>query len=530
MDSTPPKLVVVDGGGYCGDAAAAEDDDDCSVNRRISSPQTQRVEVISEIMEVSNKNQNLLLEIPSTDYVRLNMPSTPNRTPKRVNFSPAPSPPPLYTPKFTSPSPSPPSKTTRSMKSLLPKLSFKFRNNSSDIEKASLNTWGESPVRRWDKPSISRTLSLTKLFTPKMNRTSSLPVTPIAHSNPESMHGGAYRTNDDSSRGNLNTHPIHRSRSVPVLYKDGIIRQVDPLGGIIRVIPTTPRVVFDRIDHASPIMSPPINNTDGENGDASEDIRQEEAVCRICWVELGEGASTFKMECSCKGELALAHQECVIKWFSIKGNKICEVCKQEVKNLPVTLLRIQNPRTYPSAGTHQAEVTPLRVWQDVPVLVIVSMLAYFCFLEQLLVRKMGSGAIAISLPFSCILGLLASMTSTTMVRRKYAWLYATIQFLMVVLFANLFYSLLRVQAVLSVLLATLAGFGGAMSGASLLLEFLNWRVRRLNESRPPPMDERPPETQQQQPPDQLRETADVVLSPQTEPPTRQENAARNIDT
>ncbi|GMP85074.1 hypothetical protein CsSME_00038378 [Camellia sinensis var. sinensis] len=51
---------------------------------------------------------------------------------------------------------------------------------------------------------------------------------------------------------------------------------------------------------------------------------------------------------------------------------------------------------------------------DVPVLVIVSMLAYFCFLEQLLVMKMGSGAIAISLPFSCILGLFASITSATM--------------------------------------------------------------------------------------------------------------------
>lgn len=91
------------------------------------------------------------------------------------------------------------------------------------------------------------------------------------------------------------------------------------------------------------------------------------------------------------------------------------------------------------------------------------------------VGKMGSGAIALSLPFACILGLLASMTATTMgrqacnssfvisytilfaltnlllcwlwnlcpVKRKYVWVYATIQFALVVLSAHLLYSLVR---------------------------------------------------------------------------------------
>lgn len=200
-------------------------------------------------------------------------------------------------------------------------------------------------------------------------------------------------------------------------------------------------------------------------------------------VELGEG-ETLKMECNCKGELALAHQECAIKWFSMKGNKNCEVCKEEVRNLPVTLLRVQNVQnTSRHAGerARQMSYNRYRVWQDVPVLIIVGMLAYFCFLEQLLVHDLGSGAIAISLPFSCVLGLLASMTSSTIVRKKFVWIYALIQFVLVVLFAHLFYSLFHVQPVLSVLLATFAGFGVAIFGNCLVTEFFKWRQQNLLE-------------------------------------------------
>lgn len=110
------------------------------------------------------------------------MPLTP--PPRRVVFSPCPSP--VYPRSKESPGPSS-SKNRSNIKTFLPKLSFKFRNTSLEIEKAAFLALGGSATVAPKKPFLSRTLSLV---TPRGNKTSSLPVTPIAHSNPGSVHGG----------------------------------------------------------------------------------------------------------------------------------------------------------------------------------------------------------------------------------------------------------------------------------------------------------------------------------------------------
>jgi hypothetical protein len=111
------------------------------------------------------------------------------------------------------------------------------------------------------------------------------------------------------------------------------------------------------------------------------------------------------------------------------------------------------------------------------VLVMISMLAYFCFLEQLLVGRLGSGAIVIALPFACILGFLASIVASNLIAKQLIWLYATCQFGLIMSFAHLFYDLVHVEAVLAILLASFAGFGIAMTSSALIIEYANWKRR-----------------------------------------------------
>ncbi|RDX87285.1 hypothetical protein CR513_31269 [Mucuna pruriens] len=367
-----------------------------------------------------------------------------------------------------------------SMRSLLSERSFRAKPGSQDCERTVLivpdSLPSDGPVD--NKPSTSRSLSLNKiLFPSSMKAAHSLPVTPTANSGAENVHGRHLGCDSDLSKIEVNKH-ITRSFSVPVNVKAANLRPTDSRS-LIRVISarSLPGTSDGNLTH----------NASGSEiviEDASEDIPEEDAVCRICLVELAEGGNTLRMECSCKGELALAHQDCAVKWFSIKGNKTCDVCRQEVQNLPVTLLKISNPQTVTrqplnAPAPQQREVTYYRIWQDISVLILVSMLAYFCFLEELLVSDLGSRALAISLPFSCVLGLLSSMIASTMVSGSYMWAYACFQFAIVILFAHVFYTILNVNAILSVLLSSFTGFGISISLNSLLTEYVRWRTRTL---------------------------------------------------
>ncbi|XP_047066253.1 uncharacterized protein LOC124674257 [Lolium rigidum] len=323
--------------------------------------------------------------------------------------------------------------------------------------------------------------SFSRLFSARIARTSSLPVNDddnsvVSGPNFLSLHG-ADKTPSDPA---VDKAGMHRSQSLPMNMKKfnsaKSIKRMNSLGGVYRVVPSTPR------NPATPSnVVPDIEPTESGPGEEDgEDIAEEEAVCRICMVELSEGSGTMKLECACKGELALAHKDCALKWFSIKGTRTCEVCKVEVQNLPVTLLRVQSVRAEASRGGNGGANGPqnarYRLWHGTPILVIVSILAYFCFLEQLLVGHNGFAALAISLPFSCILGLFSSLTTSSMVARRYVWIYGAIQFLFVVFFTHLFYRYLHLQAVISIILATFAGFGVGMIGNSIIVEILRWRT------------------------------------------------------
>ncbi|KAA0044017.1 zinc finger protein [Cucumis melo var. makuwa] len=393
-------------------------------------------------------------------------PQIPIHSAKRLAFSPLSSP--TFSVAAVSPGTSPSESKSNAEGT---NMNSQHAHLRPDVEMSPIIPCEVSRVVASQSPRISRSSSLTKL---KLKRAA----------DPGSSYEGGISEPPIPIR-ELAQRSMHRSHSLPLIRKDGSVLL---RGNIVRLIPISPNI--GKEIHLTPFKSPTYHND--ENIDAGEHI-SEEAVCRICLIEFGNSPETFKMECNCKGELALAHQECATKWFSTKGNRICDVCRQEVQNLSIELLPVHAVQTYniQGSGANPVAITRYRqvnhfstgmVWQDVPFLVIMNMLAYFGFLEQLLAGKMGSSALAISLPFSCIFGLLASMTAATMVLKEYIWIYAAVQLSLVIAFSHVFYSKLHMQAIVAVLLATFSGFGVTMALCSILEKILRRTRPLLNQS------------------------------------------------
>lgn len=51
----------------------------------------------------------------------------------------------------------------------------------------------------------------------------------------------------------------------------------------------------------------------------------------------------LSLECQCRGEMALRHRTCAIKWSRVKGDVTCDVCKTQVQNLPTPTPRSASP-------------------------------------------------------------------------------------------------------------------------------------------------------------------------------------------
>ncbi|XP_020108866.1 uncharacterized protein LOC109724449 [Ananas comosus] len=346
-------------------------------------------------------------------------------------------------------------------------LSFKSTTVVNDGERSSLLS--PELAGKPESRSCTETTAIVNIIsTFSWKRCASLPASPSSSLSPTSKCAKE-KIFDDQPTSQKRTVQTHVSRSLSLPLRNIVIVRSGSLPTQKQVTPEHPQN-----GHL---------NAAAHSDDNDEEIPEEEAVCRICLIGLNEGGSSLKMECSCKGALRLTHEECAVKWFSIRGNKKCEVCGQEVLNLPVTLLRMQS--SSPRGGAQQQHLiqnpnSPLtRTGHDVVVLILISTMCYFFFLEQLLVDTMRTRAVVIAAPFSLTLGLLGSFFSVVVACREYAWAYSALQFSLVVIFLHLFYSVLQVKVIFAILLAAFAGFGLAMGINSLCLQFFSWRFRTI---------------------------------------------------
>lgn len=74
-----------------------------------------------------------------------------------------------------------------------------------------------------------------------------------------------------------------------------------------------------------------------EAGGKAEETAAEK-VCLICLESVTqeqlESGEAVYLRCDCKGDVALRHTACAIKWAAVKQSRECDICKAEIQNLP----------------------------------------------------------------------------------------------------------------------------------------------------------------------------------------------------
>ncbi|XP_022849261.1 uncharacterized protein LOC111371475 isoform X2 [Olea europaea var. sylvestris] len=324
-------------------------------------------------------------------------------------------------------------------------LSYKKRVTATDGERRPLLS-SESPVFANPMPNIN------------WKRRTSLPVTRATILSPPVITPTSARTLSERQKSLVRTSQTTVLRSLSVLGRNLVIVRSSSFAARENPAP----------DADSGQITPDPAHKDQE-------IPQEEASCRICFDTCKE-RNTLKMECCCKGALQLVHEDCAIRWFSDKGDRVCDVCRKEVSNLPETLLRVPNDTQRNIRYQNRQGLNATR-WQDIVVLFLISTFCYFFFLEQLLIGEMKNQALIIAAPFSFAIGLTASIFAVILAIKEHIWIYAALEFALVALTLHLFYSMLHIPPVYAILLSSVLGFGVAMSLNFLYIRYFSWRVQ-----------------------------------------------------